>query len=293
MRTGIVILPEHRRSEAESKWSRAQEYGFDHAWTFDHLGWRSLVNGPWFGAVPTMVLAAQATSTIELGILVASPNFRHPVSFVRELTALDDISAGRLTLGMGAGSDGDYDSTVFGEPPPASRSRRFAEFVELLDALLTNEKTTWHGDYYTAVEARNAPGCVQQPRIPFVVAANGPKAMRLATRFGQGWITTGARRGGTLEEWWTGVADAAARFDEALAESDRPPGDIRRFLQTDAAPVSALSSVESYRDFLGRAEELGFTDMVAPWPRPEGVFAADEATLEAVAAEVLPTLTRK
>ena len=53
----------------------------------------------------------------------------------------------------------------------AHRGRRFAEFVELLDLLLRRDHVTWHGEYYEAVEARNVPGCVQQPRLPFVVAA--------------------------------------------------------------------------------------------------------------------------
>jgi alkanesulfonate monooxygenase SsuD/methylene tetrahydromethanopterin reductase-like flavin-dependent oxidoreductase (luciferase family) len=288
MRAGIVILPEYRWPEAEPKWRRAEEYGFSHAWTFDHLGWHSLVDGPWFSSVPTLTAAASLTTRIELGMLVASPNFRHPVPFARELLAVDDISAGRFTLGVGAGGGG-YDTTVFGDRPVPSRTRRFGEFVELLDALLTSERVTWHGEYYAAVNARNVPGCLQRPRIPFVVAANGPKAMRTAARFGQGWITTGAERD-SLGSWWESIAEAGSRFDEALEEHGRPRGDVRRFLQTDAAPVYSLSSVECYRDFLGRAGELGFTDVVAPWPRHTGIFAGTETILETVAAEVLPTL---
>ncbi len=288
MRAGIVILPEYRWPDAAPKWRRAEEYGFDHAWTFDHLGWRSLVDGPWFSAVPTLSAAAGVTTRIELGMLVASPNFRHPVPFARELLALDDISSGRFTLGVGAGGGG-YDTTVLGnEGPVPSRSGRFGEFVELLDTLLTSERVTWRGRHYSAVDARSTPGCLQRPRLPFVVAANGPKAMRVAARFGQGWITTGAERD-DLGSWWESVADACARFDEAVEEQGRGPG-VRRFLQTDAAPVFSLSSVECYRDFVGRAGELGFTDVVAPWPRRDGVFAGTEAVLEAVAAEVLPTL---
>lgn len=287
MKAGIVILPEYRWPEAEPKWRRAEEYGFDHVWTFDHLGWRSLVDGPWFSAVPTLAAAACVTSRIELGMSVASPNFRHPVSFARELLALDDITAGRFTLGVGAGGGG-YDTTVFGgDGPVAGRSRRFGEFVELLDALLTSERTTWRGEFYAAVDARGTPGCLQRPRLPFVVAANGPRAMRVAARFGQGWITTGAELD-TLDTWWSAVADASARFEAALEEQGR--GDVRRFLQTDAAPVYPLSSLECYRDFLGRAGELGFTDVTTPWPRRDGIFAGTETILEAVAAEVLPTL---
>src|SRR2546425_2234722 len=103
MRVGIVVLPDVRWSVAASRWRRAEEYGFDHAWTYDHLGWRSLVDGPWFSAVPTLTAAATVTSTIRLGTFVASPNYRHPVPFARELITLDDVSDGRFILGVGAG----------------------------------------------------------------------------------------------------------------------------------------------------------------------------------------------
>jgi alkanesulfonate monooxygenase SsuD/methylene tetrahydromethanopterin reductase-like flavin-dependent oxidoreductase (luciferase family) len=96
VRVGIVILPDERWSVAARRWRLAEEYGFAHAWTYDHLGWRSLVDGPWFDAVPTLTAAALETSRIRLGTLVASPNFRHPVPFARQVTALDDISGGRI-----------------------------------------------------------------------------------------------------------------------------------------------------------------------------------------------------
>jgi alkanesulfonate monooxygenase SsuD/methylene tetrahydromethanopterin reductase-like flavin-dependent oxidoreductase (luciferase family) len=295
MRVGVVILPEHRWWVAEPKWRAAETYGFDHAWTFDHLGWRTLVDGPWFGAIPTLTAAAMVTSRIRLGTWVASPNFRHPVPFARELTALDDISDGRFVLGVGAGAGG-YDSTVMGgQPlPPAQQSARFAEFVELLDQLLTKDVTTWRGAHYAAEQARNAPGCVQKPRIPFVVAANGPKAMRLAARFGQGWVTTGRRAGDPSDQdmagWWRTVAELSQRFDEARAAEGAGPSGVDKYLNLDAAPEFVLASVESCREVLGRAAELGFTDVTLPWPRHDGVFAGSEEILERVAAEVLPEI---
>ena len=291
MRAGITILPEYRWAEAKPRWQAAEAYGFAHAWTFDHLGWGPLVGGPWFGSVPTLSAAALATSRIGLGFMVASPNFRHPVLFAKDVTALDDLSDGRLTVGVGAGGVDGYDVDVFGgTTKAASPSRRYKEFVELLDALLTTDGVDYSGEYYTAVDARNAPGCVQRPRTPFVLAANGPKALALTARHGQGWITVGTVHD-SLDGWWKSLAELSARFDEALAAESRDPASVRRFLQTDAAPVFSLSGVEVYRDFLGRAAELGFTDVLAPWPRPEGPFAGDEAVLDTVATDVLPTLS--
>lgn len=291
MRVGIVILPEYRWLLAEPKWRAAESYGFDHAWTYDHIGWRSLVDGPWFDAVPTLTAAAMVTRRIRLGTLVASPNFRHPVPFARSLLALDDVSSGRITLGVGAGSLAGYDNTVLGGSALAPKPRvdRFVEFVEQLDSLLTNERTSTGGEYYTSVDARSAPGCVQHPRLPFVVAANGPRAMRLAARLGQGWVTTGAaEHSEDLDAWWRSVREAAGKFDEVLVDVGRKPAEVRRYLSVDAGPVYSLSSVDYFTEALGRAAELGFTDLITHWPRQDGVYAGSMKVLEKVAAEALP-----
>ncbi|MEA2435903.1 MAG: hypothetical protein QOF65_459, partial [Thermoleophilaceae bacterium] len=210
-----------------------------------------------------------------LGTLVASANFRHPVHFAREITALDDISRGRLTLGLGAGAAAPtFDALVLGRPPltPRQRADRFAEFVELLDSLLRNERTTWRGEYYEAVDARSTPGCVQKPRVPFVVAANGKRGMALAARYGEGWVTTGGQAD-DLDAWWRSVAELAGRFEGA--------GD--RYLMLDSAPVFSLSSASFFEEQLGRARELGFTDAITHWPRPSSWYAGDESVLDEVA----------
>ncbi|MFC7546294.1 LLM class flavin-dependent oxidoreductase [Plantactinospora sp. GCM10030261] len=290
MRVGIVILPDQRWAESRLRWQRADEWGFDHAWTYDHLGWRDLVDGPWFDAVPTLTAAATVTSRIRLGTLVASPNFRHPAHFARQVTALDDISDGRILLGLGAGGIG-FDSAVLGGEtlPPRQRVDRFAEFTELLDRILRGDGVTWRGDWFAAVDARGNPGCVQRPRVPFVLAANGPRSMRLAARYGQGWVTTGTG-GDDLDAWWRGVAEATARLDKELAAAGRDPATLDRYLSLDAAPTFSLSSVDFFVEAVGRAADLGFTDVVTHWPRESSWYAGDEAVLERVATEVLPGL---
>jgi alkanesulfonate monooxygenase SsuD/methylene tetrahydromethanopterin reductase-like flavin-dependent oxidoreductase (luciferase family) len=286
VRVGIVILPELSWSQARERWRRAEEFGFDHAWTYDHLAWRDLADGPWFDAVATLTAAALATSTIRLGTLVASANFRHPVHFAREVTALDDISGGRLLLGLGAGAPApSFDALVLGRPPltPRQRADRFEEFVTLLDLLLRDDRTTWHGDYFDAVDARSTPGCVQQPRVPFVMAANGKRAIALAGRFGQGWVTTGPQGADELESWWAGVAEMSERYGDAGGTGDR-------YLMLDSAPRFSLSSAGFFEEQVERARGLGFTDAITHWPRPSSWYAGDEAVLEEVAASALPRL---
>jgi alkanesulfonate monooxygenase SsuD/methylene tetrahydromethanopterin reductase-like flavin-dependent oxidoreductase (luciferase family) len=192
------------------------------------------------------------------------------------------VSGGRLALGIGAGAAApSFDALVLGREPLAPRQRadRFEEFVTLLDALLRNDRTTWRGTYYAAVDARSIPGCVQSPRVPFVVAANGKRGVKLAERFGQGWITTGPQAD-ELEEWWAGVADLAARYE----------GDGDRYLMLDSAPRFSLESASFFEEQVGRARELGFTDAITHWPRPSSWYAGDESVLDEVATTVLPKL---
>jgi alkanesulfonate monooxygenase SsuD/methylene tetrahydromethanopterin reductase-like flavin-dependent oxidoreductase (luciferase family) len=289
VRYGLIILADQHWRQSARRWRLAEEYGFDHAWTYDHLGWRSLVDGPWFDAVPTLTAAATVTERIRLGTLVASPNFRHPVSFMRQLTALDDVSGGRIVLGLGAGAGGtSFDTTVLGEPPltPRQRADRFGEFAELLDLLLRTDHVTWSGEYYRSVDARNLPGCVQRPRIPFVVAADRPRSMALAARLGDGWVTTGGGAA-SLTVWWRLVSEYIARFSDELAAAGRNPAQVPRYLSVDASGVYALRSAAYFTDVAGRAADLGFTDVITHWPRPGEPYAGDESVLEAVAADVL------
>lgn len=328
MRLGVVLLPQQRWAQDRTRWQRVEEWGFDHAWTYDHLAWRTLADEPWLATVPLLTAAATATSRIRLGTWVASPNFRHPVPFAKDVMGLDDVADGRLTLGLGAGGGG-VDAEMIAEPlSPRDRTDRFAEFLALLDALLTGPVTDHEGRWYRARGARMYPGCVQRPRVPFVVAANGPKAMALAVRYGQGWATTGptlamdvARptvgevpRGGggtsgtttgavasgggaaasgsvgrAYEAWWAGLATQVARFEEACAAAGRDPGALDRYLSVDAAPVFSLSSEATAVETVERAAGLGFTDVVVHWPRAEGVYAGRLEVLEAVAAR-LPEL---
>jgi len=287
MRFGLTILPEHRWADAAPLWRRAEELGFDHAWTYDHLVWGGLPDAPWFGTVPTLTAAATVTSTIRLGTFVTSPNYRHPVTFMRDLLALDDISGGRFNCGIGAG--GDIDNAILGGQPltPKQRFERLAEFTALLDRLLTQDHVSHRGTHFSAVDARTRPGPVQQPRIPFIMAANGPRSLRLAVEYGAGWVTTGPRAE-TLDQWWAALAKLGWRLDETLAAAGRDPATLERHLNLDSSPQFALESVGSFEEMAGRAGELGFTDVITHWPRPDGPYAGDVRVLESVARHVIP-----
>src|SRR3954468_21577999 len=146
MRIGVVVLPERTWPEQESQWRRLDEWGFHSAWTYDHLAWQSLAERDWHATVPTLPAAALVTRRIRLGTWVASPNFRHPVPFAKELMTLDNLSRGRLTLGIGSGGTG-WDATALGQDPWPVRERigRFEEFVEVLDQVLSRPATSYQG----------------------------------------------------------------------------------------------------------------------------------------------------
>ncbi|MGW4237780.1 LLM class flavin-dependent oxidoreductase [Streptomyces sp. NPDC004749] len=296
-RLSTVILPVDRWHEGgRAKWRRAEELGFHTAYTYDHLTWRSFREGPWFGALPALTAAATATDRLRLGTLVTSPNFRHPVTLAKELISLDDISGGRITLGVGAGGNG-FDATALGQEAwtPRERADRFAEFVPLLDRLLTEDAVTHRGTHYSADEARNIPGCVQRPRLPFAVAATGPRGLRLAARHGQAWVTTGDPKlyeEGTPEQSIEALRGQIGKLDKACTEIGRAVAEMDKILLTGFTPERSglLESVDAFVDFAGRHQEIGFTEIVLHWPIPDSDFAADQSVFESIAAEAAAQL---
>ncbi len=282
LRHGIVVVPELRWRDAAPLWSAAEALGFDHAWTYDHLVWGGLPDSPVFASAPTLALASTVTATIGLGVFVTSPNFRHPYVLARDAITLDDASGGRFLLGVGAG--GDLDSRILGaEHSVKQRADRFHEFTELLGRLLGEDHVDHDGTFYATRDARTLPEPVRE-RVPLVVAGNGPRSVGLAARLGDAWATYGGR-GDTVDEWFDHVAGLVARFDAECAEHRRGPLD--RYLLLDASPRYALESVDLYTHMAGRAGELGFTDVVTHWPRPDSPYAGTVAVLEAVADAVL------
>ncbi|MFF7179828.1 LLM class flavin-dependent oxidoreductase [Streptomyces sp. NPDC008121] len=297
LRLSTVILPVHRWHDGgRDRWLRAEELGFHAAYTYDHLSWRTFRDGPWFGALPTLTAAATATTRLRLGTLVTSPNFRHPVTLAKELISLDDISAGRITLGIGAGGNG-FDATALGQEAwtPRERADRFGEFLPLLDRLLTEGAVTQHGTHYSAVEARNLPGCVQRPRLPFAVAATGPRGLKLAARHGQAWVTTGDPKlyeEGTPEQSVDALRGQIEKLGKACAEIGRNTAEVEKVLLTGFTPDRGrpLASLDAFVDFAGRHQELGFTELVIHWPIPDSDFAADQQVFERIATEAVAQL---
>ncbi|MET3806457.1 alkanesulfonate monooxygenase SsuD/methylene tetrahydromethanopterin reductase-like flavin-dependent oxidoreductase (luciferase family) [Nakamurella sp. UYEF19] len=290
MQVGVVILPQFPAAETRLRWKSLEDRGFAHGWTYDHLAWRDLADEPWYATVTTLATAAAATTSLDLGTWVTSPNFRHPVPYAKELLSLDDLAGdapgrtgrGRMIAAIGAGGLG-WDATVLGHPEltPGQRVDRLTEFVALTDLLLRQPETSKVGQYFTADRARMQPAGTRS-RIQLVVAGNGPRSVRLASGY-DGWATTGPDLDLGTEGWWARLAELVEIFETAAAGAGRDPAAIRRYLSMDSAPGYSFTSLDSFTTSADRAQALGFTDVVLHWPRPAGPFAGDETVLDAIA----------
>ncbi|MFD8751881.1 LLM class flavin-dependent oxidoreductase [Kitasatospora sp. NPDC059577] len=291
MRIGVRILPSESWKVARHHWQLADQLGFHHAWTYDHVAWRERLGQTWFAAVPTLAAAAETTRNIRLGTLVSSPNFRHPVPFAKEIVTLDDLSDGRFIVGLGAGSGG-VDAQVLANEPwsTAERSERFHEFVELTDRLLRTASTDYQGRYYGSAGTCIDPSGQARSRIPIAVAATGPKGMRTAARHADIWVTNGySPKPGLIAQ---SVEPALVRHQitglaQICREENRDPLGLRRLVLL-GQDRSVLESPEAFITAVKQYEEAGATDLVIPFPHDTPTARRDMKVLERIAIEALP-----
>ena len=295
MRLGTLILPDQRWENNATRWRLAEHLGFDSSWTYDHIWWRSLRDSPWFSAVPVLSAAAAATERLRLGLMVASPNFRHPVTTVKDAIAIDDISGGRFTLGVGSGASSAGDAEVLGGEPLSSRERasRFAEFAELTSRLLDNPVVSHAGLHYDAKDARMIPGSVQRPRLPLAIAAAGRTGIELAARYGDAWITGGPANwldGHTSQECLAVVAEQANQLRRCCDRLGRDFLSMERIMIVTPMCGNPLESAKACRRIAEQYAEAGITHLVIHWPRESGIFAGDERVLRDIVGEALPEI---
>lgn len=293
MRLGVLILPDQRWQDNVARWTRAEELGFDSAWTYDHIWWRGLRDSPWFSAMPVITAAASVTERVQIGVMVASPNFRHPVLVAKDAIAIDDISQGRFVLGVGSGAKSAGDAEVLGGEPlsTADRAARFREFVELSDQLLRESGTDYEGRFYSAREARMTPGCLNRPRLPMAIAASGDKAIGVAARHGDAWITPGPANwlgDYTPDECMDIVAGQVEQLERACEREGRDFTEVDRIFIATGIAGDPLESPERCLEIAERVAAVGMTHLVIHWPRESGVYAGDPRVIEQIAADVLP-----
>jgi len=285
MRLGLLLIPTDPWHRAVARAREIEDMGFDHLWTYDHLSWRRFRDQPWFGATSWLAGIAASTSRIRLGTMVTSPNFRDPVVLAKEAMTLDHISAGRLTLGVGAGGIG-FDATVLGQPvlSPAQRVDRLTDFLQVLDGLLTQPTFSAENAHYSVVDARMLPGCVQQPRLPLAIAAGGPRTMRLAARYGDAWVTDAHQ--GSPAELEAAMTAQLRMLDMACDHTGRQVDTRIMLVANDFG--RPLASLDDFTRFYDWCCALGFTDLVLHDPRPDDpMWDDDPRVVEQIAARYL------
>ena len=192
MRFAFKTSPQHTTwADMLGVWKEADDIElFESGWTFDHF--YPITDdhaGPCMEGWITLTALAQATTRLRVGTLVTGIHYRHPAVLANMATALDIVSGGRLELGIGAGWN-EEESGAYGIElgTPRQRSDRFEEACEVIVGLLTQETTTFKGDYFQLTDARNEPKPVQQPHPPICIGGSGERrTLRTAARFAQHW----------------------------------------------------------------------------------------------------------
>jgi probable F420-dependent oxidoreductase len=235
LRVGVQ-LPEVERQVPWAEYAAmaraAEEVGFDSLWVGDHLLYRESEDrperGPWHAWSLLAGLAA-VTERVRLGPLVACTAFHLPGVLAKAAATVDEISGGRLTLGLGAGWN-EEEFRAFGIPFE-HRATRFIEAFEIIRLLLDGERVTLHGRFHDADDLVLLPAPERRPSL--LIGSNGDRLLTATLPYVDAWNTWYARYGNTPD----GFAEHSAIVDRAAERVGRDPAEIERtasvFVVTD------------------------------------------------------------
>jgi F420-dependent oxidoreductase-like protein len=277
LRVGVVSGARLPFPQLVERWQEVEELGFDTVWVTDHF---ITGNDPQSDAEPlyeawTVIAGlAMVTERIRFGVMVNGNTYRNPAVLAKQAVTVDHISNGRLELGIGAGWwEREHDAYGFPFPSPRELVDRFAEALEIIQRLQTQERADFHGEYYWVTDAPFEPKPIQQPHIPLLIGSFGPRMLALTARYADIWNTRGP------------VAESAERsrlLDDKCRAIGRDPQEIRRSTWPHENP---WDSVENVTEVIAAYAAAGFTDFVFTWPP-----AGKEDVMRTFARDVLPGL---
>jgi probable F420-dependent oxidoreductase len=189
--------------------TRAEELGFDSAWTQEQLlgSWNQLA------PIEAMTYAAACTQRLRLGCVVFVSTLYSPVHLAKSLSTLDQLSRGRIEIGVGTGGQG-RPFAAFGVDP-GRYVARFTEGIALMKALWTQPLVTFDGEFWQLQDAAMEPKPFQKPYPPLWFGAASEPALRRAVRLGDGFFGAGSAPTARF-------AEQVAVVRAALAEAGRP-----------------------------------------------------------------------
>ena len=249
----------------------------------------------WFECWTTLAALAEHTGNMGIGTMVSSMTLRNPALLARMALTMDHISGGRLELGVGAaGAPNCHIMTGVPNWDSRERSERYHEFVEIIDQMLGQELTTYNGKYFHIQDALMRPRPISQPRPLLNVAAHGPKAIRLAARFGDAWNSYYPGKDLMPKQNSDITRQRCEKLYEAAIEVGRDPTQIGRTFCFGWTSDGLFRSIEAFYDAIGRYREAGINDfcfIYVPgfdhW-KNETITSRDQ--LQRIALEAIPTL---
>ena len=285
-----MILPQGPTYGSGGSWTeiaslarQAEEGGADSLWLCDHFFWRQ-ADGSEVGIQEAWTLLsalAVATTRVELGTLVLATSFRNPALLAKMAAAVDDVSAGRLTLGLGCGwYEAEY--RAFGYPFDHLVGR-FEEALQVVVPLVRGERVTVHGRWTDVDDAVLAPA-PRRPSLPILIAAKGDRMLRLTARHADAWQTA-----------WFGLPDErfADRLDRLTAACDaegRDPATLERTVGIGLGDLASDGAPPGWHDV--PLDPAAIADALAVWTElgighvqlrfEEATAAAYAVTLEAI-----------
>jgi alkanesulfonate monooxygenase SsuD/methylene tetrahydromethanopterin reductase-like flavin-dependent oxidoreductase (luciferase family) len=258
-----------RFAQSSSDWREkarlAEQCGFDVLWAPDHLFHFSRPDEPVLDGWVTLAAWAATTTRIRVGMLVTNLSWRPPVLVARAAAALDQVSDGRFELGIGGGAFADQAMAGMLQMSPGERVARLAEGVRVIDRLLRGDLTPFAGTFTNYEKASMAPGCVQTPRPPITIGANGDNAMKVAAQHADVWNTWG---GGDLplDEFFDATLRRSRRLEQYCIDIGRDPSTLRRSLLLYPRFVDVWADKAAAGRLIEQFYAVGFTEFVFYWP---------------------------
>ncbi len=201
----------------------AEDAGFDSIWLPDHLLYRfpGVHSAGAWDAWSLLAALAATTKRVEIGPLVACTSFRNPALIAKMADTIDEISGGRLILGLGAGwHEPEYDAFGF---PFDHRVSRFEEAIQIIHGLLRTGHVDFEGTYYTARDCELRPRGPRPEGPPIVVGSSSPRMMRIMAQYADAWNSD---RRNDIDE----VLKLQERVDAACRDTGRDPATLERHI---------------------------------------------------------------